>query len=214
MKKLTGGHLGSASHQSVTGPDGTIEILDKRPLWTGFVRLSEVTARMPAVDGEQMELRHVIHDHGNAVAVLPVDYRRRTVLLVRQWRIPPVLNGYPQRLVETIAGLIDGEESAEACALREALEETGYEISDLVQIGDLFASPGALTERFILFLAEYGPEGKRNGGGGLAHENEDIEILQMPIASALALLDGGQIRDAKTAILLLNLRQSLAKRDA
>ena len=63
-------------------------------------------------------------------------------------------------------------------------------------------------------MAKYGPEGKRNDGGGLVHENEDIEVLEMPIASALARLDSGQIRDAKTALLLLNLRQHLAKRDA
>ena len=214
MTKHSDGKAREVAPQVLTGPDGRIEIVDDRTLWNDFIRMSEVTARLPAVDGRQMELRHLVHDHGNAAAVLPVDYGRRTVLLIRQWRIPPVLNGYPQRLLEAIAGLIDGEESAEDCARREALEEAGYEISGLVQIGDVFSSPGTLTERCIMFLAEYGPEGKRNDGGGLANESEDIQIEEMPIADAFAMLDDGRIRDAKTMILLLNLRQKLVRRDA
>lgn len=154
-------------------------------------------------DGAEVDMKREVYDRGNGATILLFDRSKRTVILTRQFRLPTYLNGNPDgMLIETAAGLLDDDSPAEAIR-REVEEETGYTISAPQQILDLFMSPGAVTERIHFFVAEVTQAAKTGDGGGLDTENEDIEVLELPFADALRMIDTGEIRDAKTVLLLL-----------
>jgi nudix-type nucleoside diphosphatase (YffH/AdpP family) len=139
---------------------------------------------------------------GHGAAVLPIDRKAGTVLLIRQFRWPAFESGYRHLLIETIAGKLDGD-SPQACITREALEEAGARIENPRLVAHCFMSPGAVTERLFLFAADYDSKAARlETGGGNKHEGEDIEVLEMPLPQAVAMVANGEIIDAKTIVLL------------
>lgn len=151
--------------------------------------------------GDWQRQRREVYDHGHAAAVLLVDPGRGTVVLTRQFRLPAHLDGAAGLLIEACAGLLDGD-SPEACARKEAEEETGYRLTRLQHLFDAYMSPGSLTERLSFFVGYYDPDDRISDGGGLAHEGEDIEVLEMPFSTALDMVADGRIVDAKTIMLL------------
>ena len=159
-------------------------------------------------DGRIDRLIREVHDHGNGATVLPYDAARGTVLLVRQFRLPAFLNGSDGNLIEACAGLLDGNEPAE-CARREAAEELGVHVRNLRQVASAYMSPGAITERIALFLADYGAADRFGAGGGHEHEGEDIEVLEMPFDEARQLIRSGGVADAKTLMLVMFLEREL-----
>jgi len=193
-----------------TGPAPELNIVETRSLSEGWARLSRVTFDLRRHDGELQRHVHEIHDHGSAVAMLPYNRETGSVVLIRQFRLPPWLMGERIRMWEAPAGLLDGDETPEDCARREILEETGYKALRLIPLGRAYASPGSLTECMYLFLAEIGPEAEPGAGGGLAEEGEDIEVFELPLAEALEMIDQGVIIDAKTQLLLRSLQVRLA----
>jgi len=184
-------------------PDEKAVTIDKREVvYKGFVTFERMTITHPTRDGGSLTVVREVHDHGSGVAVLPVDLDRRTVLLVRQFRIPVYLEDGDGDLVEACAGLADGDDvSLENTAIREAAEELGYRVSNLTRVCEAYSSPGIITERMTTFLATYGPQDKLDDGGGLAHEGEDIEVLEWSFDQLRQAMLSGRIRDAKTFIL-------------
>ncbi len=178
-----------------------ISIRSVEPLSENWIRLTRTTLDYQRRDGSWQTLTREVHDHGNAAAVLPHDPVRDTVLLVRQFRLPAWMNGHAGWLIEVIAGLLDGDDP-ETCARREAAEETGYALTNLRPALTAFTSPGAVTEFTHLFLADYSGEGRIADGGGLVHEGEDIEVLELDFEAACAMIGSGEIVDAKTIMLL------------
>jgi nudix-type nucleoside diphosphatase (YffH/AdpP family) len=152
-------------------------------------------------DGTWQPMRREVYDHGNAVALLPYDPARGTVLLVRQIRFITYLNGYPHPLLEVCAGMLEGEDPASGIK-REAEEELGYRITAPRHVFDAFMSPGCFTEKLSFFVATYSEADRISRGGGLASEGEDIEVVEMPLDEAVALIASGGIVDAKTIMLL------------
>ncbi|PZO82464.1 MAG: NUDIX hydrolase [Mesorhizobium amorphae] len=146
-----------------------------------------------------------IEDHGDAACVLPFDAARGVVMLVRQARAPLVHRGENEQLWEAPAGILDEPDPAE-CARREAMEEVGLRLGEVVALGSFWTMPGISAERMHLFLAPYGAADRVTAGGGLADENEAIEVVEMPIREAAELMDGGRMRDMKTFALLQALR--------
>ena len=155
-------------------------------------------------DGTLQTVEREIYDHGSAAAVLLYAREGGTVILTRQFRLPPHLNGDPAWMIEAPAGLLDGEAPAIA-AYREAVEETGYAPADLVFLFEVYTSCGSLTEKCACFLGRYTPGEKVSAGGGLASEGEDIEVFELPFEEALAMTTDGRIVDAKTILLLQGL---------
>jgi nudix-type nucleoside diphosphatase (YffH/AdpP family) len=141
------------------------------------------------------------YDRGHAAVILPYDPDRKTVLLVRQFRLPVHLQGDNSLLIEACAGLLEGDEP-ETCIRKEAEEELGYRLRDVSRLYDIYMSPGSVTERLSFFTAHYTPADRISSGGGNAHEGEDIEVLEMPLNEAWAKVKSGEIIDAKTVLLI------------
>lgn len=151
-------------------------------------------------NGEWQHQIRETYDRGDGAAVLLVDTSDGSVVLTRQFRYPAFYRGEPPFLIEVCAGKLEGDDP-ETCARKEALEEAGYRIGRLTRAYDCFMSPGSVTERLTLFVGEI--DGKaEHGGGGLAHEGEDIEVIRLPFRQALRMAETGEIADAKTILLL------------
>lgn len=181
--------------------DSRVRIIDRRPLWNGFISLEQVTLEQKMSNGTTARLVREVHDHGRAATILLFDPQRQMVVLVRQLRIPVFMQGEPAYLIETPAGLLDGEQP-EVAICREAMEETGYSIESAVHLFDAYMSPGSITERTSFFLGRIDTSRKVAAGGGLAHEGEDIEVLEVPFDEAVRMVGTGEICDAKTIMLL------------
>jgi nudix-type nucleoside diphosphatase (YffH/AdpP family) len=154
-------------------------------------------------DGRWSRQSREAYDRGNGAVILLGDAAAGTVVLTRQFRWPAYANGHPDgMLVEAPAGLLDGEDPA-AAIRREAEEETGVQVGQVTALFEVYMSPGSVTERLHFFAAPY-LSGARaaDAGGGNADEGEDIEVLELPLLDALAMVALGDIVDAKTIMLL------------
>jgi ADP-ribose pyrophosphatase len=153
-------------------------------------------------DGSWQRQVRETYDSGHGAAVLLYNVEQRTVILTRQFRFPTWYNGDENPwLVEVPAGKLDGDDPL-TCARKEAEEETGHRVHDLELVAVTYASPGSVTEKLWLYVGQYDAGSRVSAGGGLAHEGEDIETLELPFSEAMAMLDRGEIADAKTIILL------------
>lgn len=188
----------------------TITINSVTELAHNWGRLDNYQITHSRRDGTLQTVHREVYDHGSAAAVLLYAREGGSVILTRQFRLPPHLNGDPAWMIEAPAGLLDGEAPAMA-AHREAVEETGYEPADLQFLFEVYTSCGSLTEKCACFLGRYTPGEKVSAGGGLASEGEDIEVFELPFEEALDMTTDGRIVDAKTILLLQGLALRLAK---
>lgn len=177
-----------------------IEIIKDKILSENYFVLRNITYDLTRKDGEVVRHKREVYDRGNGATILLYNPQKKTVVLVRQFRIATWVNGNADgRLIETCAGLLDDDEP-EACIRKEAVEETGYQVDDVRKVFELYMSPGGVTELVHFFIAEYHDNLRANAGGGV--EDEDIDVLEMPFERALAMVKSGEIRDGKAVILL------------
>jgi ADP-ribose pyrophosphatase len=153
---------------------------------------------------------------GAAVGVLLYDPEREAVVLVEQFRLPPLLAGYSPWVVEVVAGLVDREnETHEEVGRRETREEAGLEvISVLVPIQRYVPMPGNSDETITLFCGRV-DSAKAGGVFGIADEHEDIRVVVKPLAELEAMVDAGKIDTGHTLICLywlLRHREELRRR--
>jgi nudix-type nucleoside diphosphatase (YffH/AdpP family) len=177
------------------------QILSIRSLYEGWTRLRLVRVRLKS--GEVVDRE--VEDHGDAVAVLPYDPVRRTVMLVRILRTPALLRAGRATVLECPAGLLDEDDPAEA-ARREAVEEVGLALGNLEHVGRVWTLPGISAERVNLYLAPYSAADCVNPGGGIASEHEAIEVAELGLDLVWAMVERGELDDMKTLTLVLTLR--------
>jgi nudix-type nucleoside diphosphatase (YffH/AdpP family) len=178
-----------------------IRVNNVRLLSDNHYTLKTTTFEWRRANGEWQTQHRETYDRGNGATLLPYHFRERTVVLVRQFRYPAYVNGHDDLMIEAAAGLLDNE-SPEVRIRAEAEEETGYRLGSIRKVFEAFMSPGAVTEKLHFFVAEYEPEMRIGNGGGNADEGEDIEVLELSIDQALAMIGDGRIVDAKTIMLL------------
>nr|WP_294992615.1 GDP-mannose pyrophosphatase NudK [uncultured Sediminibacterium sp.] len=143
-----------------------------------------------------------VYDRGNGATILLYNKLQQTVVLTRQFRLPSFVNGNDHgMLIETCAGLLD-HDNPEDCIRRETEEETGYQVTDLKKVFEAYMSPGSVTEILYFFVAAYNKDMKVSDGGGVAEEQEHIEVLELPFRKALEMIESGEIKDGKTIMLL------------
>ncbi|WP_373869009.1 GDP-mannose pyrophosphatase NudK [Chryseobacterium hagamense] len=186
--------------------DTKVTIEKTEILSDNWYTLKKVTFSIQKKDGTSEQQSREAYDRGNGAVILLYNKNSETVILTRQFRLPTFINGNASgMMIEACAGLLD-DDNPEECIKRESEEETGYKISHVEKIFEAYMSPGSVTEILHFFIAEYSPEMKMNDGGGLADEGENIEVLELPFGQALAMIDSGEIKDAKTIMLLQHLR--------
>jgi nudix-type nucleoside diphosphatase (YffH/AdpP family) len=179
-----------------------IRDVETRVLSDDWYVLRKATFDFRHRDGSWTRQSREAYDRGNGATILLYDPDRGTVLLTRQFRFPAYANGHPDgMLIEAPAGLLD-DEDAEAAIRREAEEETGVRVGAVQRLFELFMSPGSVTERVAFFAAPYDASTRISAGGGVADEGEDLEVLELPVEDALAMVARGEICDGKTVLLL------------
>ncbi|NKI73455.1 NUDIX domain-containing protein [Dickeya sp. CFBP 2040] len=155
-------------------------------------------------DGSEQRFTREAYDRGHGATILLYNRDDKTIILTSQFRMPAFLIGHHYELIEACAGLLDERDPVLAIKT-EAEEETGYKLSEVTKIGEIFMSPGSVTERLHFFIAPFTRDMRVNDGGGIAAEGEDIKVLEVPIKEALEMIDAGTIIDAKTIILIQHL---------
>ena len=177
-----------------------VELIGREVVYDGYFRLDRCRLRhRQFAGGLGPVLTREILERGQVAAVLPVDPVRDRVVLIEQFRPGAWAAGWDPWLLECVAGVIEPGETPEELARREAIEEAGCFITDLVPIASFLTSPGATTETVRLFCGRTDSKGV-GGLHGLSTEGEDIRARAMPVAEAVALLDEGRIVNAKTII--------------
>lgn len=178
----------------------------QRRLFDDFFKIDEFVVAHEQVDGTMSAAqRRLVFERGDSVAVLLLHADSKSVVLVEQFKEPALVgrrrddpsttDGW---IVETVAGIIDANETPEAAVIRETLEETGYRIRRPRLIGRYFPSAGGSSERVFLYFAEVGDADRAGPGGGI--DGEDIKVVLLPLAELFDRLAGGLIEDAKLAI--------------
>jgi nudix-type nucleoside diphosphatase (YffH/AdpP family) len=179
-----------------------VQVVDVEVLADDWYVLRKVTFDWERADGTTTRQSREAYDRGNGAVILLYDPEAGTVLLTRQFRLPAYVNGHRDgMLIEAPAGLLDGDDP-EAAIRREAEEETGVRVGAVQRLFEVFMSPGSVTERVAFFAAPYSPGDRVGAGGGVAHDGEDIELLQLTLPAALARVEAGEIVDGKTIMLL------------
>jgi nudix-type nucleoside diphosphatase (YffH/AdpP family) len=179
-----------------------IKILEDSVLSDNWYVLRKVRYERTRPDGSRVVQTREAYDRGNGAVILLYNKGAGSVILTRQFRLPTYINGNETgMLIEACAGLLE-KENAEETIKREAEEETGYQLSAVQKVMEAYMSPGSVTEILYFFVAEYSSQMKVGEGGGLEEEEEDIEVLEMSLDRAMEMVKAGEIRDAKTIMLL------------
>ena len=179
-----------------------IRVLEQRVLADDWFVLKKTTFEIRRRDGRAQVVSRETYDRGNGATILLYDAVRGTVILTRQFRFPAYVNGCADgMLVEACAGLLDNDD-AEAAIRREAAEETGFAVRAPRKVFEAYMSPGSVTEKLHFFVAPYEARDRVHAGGGNAVEGEDIEVIELPLATALEMVGRGEIEDGKTILLL------------
>ena len=179
-----------------------IKNIRKELLSDNWYTLNKFTFDFKLKNGNWVTQVRESYDRGNGAAILLYNTEKQTVILTKQFRMPTYVNGNEDGfMIEVCAGLLD-DDNPEDCIKKEVEEETGYKVSNVKKVMEAYSSPGSVTEVLHYFIAEYSDAMKVSEGGGLASETEDIEVLEMPFLDALQLINNGQIKDAKSIILL------------
>src|SRR6218665_666372 len=181
---------------------GDIKILKTEILSDHWYVLKKITYEFRKKNGEWVTHAREAYDRGNGATILLYNKPQGTVILTRQFRLPTFINGNTTgMLIEACAGLLD-KDNPEDAIRRETEEETGYKITDVRKIFEAYMSPGSVTEIVYFFVAEYSQDMKVTEGGGVEHEQENIEVLELPLSRAIEMVKRGERKDAKTIMLL------------
>jgi GDP-mannose pyrophosphatase NudK len=179
-----------------------VRVIEERVLSNDWFTLRKTTFDFRRNDGSWQQQNRETYDRGNGAVLLLYNVARETVVLTRQFRFPTYVNGNADGLlIEACAGLLDGDDP-QACIRREVAEETGFIVRSPKKLFEAYMSPGSVTEKLHFFVAEYDDQDRTSAGGGDASEGEDIEVIELPLTSALQMIAAGTLQDGKTIMLL------------
>jgi GDP-mannose pyrophosphatase NudK len=183
-----------------------VKILETKILSDNWYILKKITYEYTQKNGSKQIQNREAYDRGNGATILLYNKENKTIILTRQFRLPTFINGNADgMLIEACAGLLD-KDNPEVAIKRETEEETGYKVTDVRKIFEAYMSPGSVTEILYFFIAEYSKAMKVNEGGGIEHEQENIEVLEITLDKAMHMIITGEIKDGKTIMLLQYIR--------
>jgi ADP-ribose pyrophosphatase len=199
-------------------------IKKKTRLFDDFFKIDEIIVSHEQIDGAMSaDQRRLVFERGDSVAALLLNSDRNAVVLVEQFKVPTILGRQRDEpstvdgwILETIAGMIDDNETPEAAVIRETSEEAGYQIRNPKLISQFFSSPGGTSERIFLYFAEVHDSDLVAKGGGI--DDEDVEVVHMSLDDLFDRLANGALEDPKLLIaaywLQKRLRASAAPRSS
>ena len=179
-----------------------LNIIKEEILSDNWYTLRKFTFDYQQTNGTWQRQSREAYDRGNGATILLYNTEKQTVILTKQFRLPTYTNGNETgMMIEACAGLLD-KDNAEDCIRKETEEETGYKITSVRKIFETYMSPGSVTEILHFFVAEYSDDMKVSNGGGCETEHENIEVMEISFKDALKMMADGEIKDAKTIILI------------
>ena len=179
-----------------------IKVTQSEILSDHWYTLRKVTYDFQKKEGNWETHEREVYDRGNGATILLYNPETKKIILTRQFRLPTFVNGNKSGLlIEACAGLLDAD-NPEDCIRKETEEETGYKVTDVKKIFESYMSPVSVTEILYFFVAKYTREMKVSDGGGIAEEQENIEVLELDFEDAYAMINEGAIKDGKTIMLL------------
>lgn len=182
---------------------GKLRNVVRKVLSNNWATLYRIDYEFLFKDGIWKKTSRESYDRGNGTCVLLLNKEKNTVILTKQFRMPIYENTPSEGMsIEVCAGAMDKEEDPATCIIREIEEEVGYKVNTVTKVLESYMSPGAVTEKIFLFIADYTETMKVSDGGGLEEEREEIEVLEMPFSQAIAMVNSQEIKDAKTILLL------------
>ncbi|TCM71104.1 ADP-ribose pyrophosphatase [Acinetobacter calcoaceticus] len=205
---------------SFNASDITIEAQEQ--LYQGFVHVERISLRhrlfqtLSSSANVQDELytplisRELIR-RKEAAGVLLYDDTQQKFALIEQFRIGAIRDQDSPWQLEIIAGLLDGDESAESCIRRECYEESGCEVDQLEHLFSFYPSAGACDEIFHLYSANVNLP-LEGGIFGLAEEGENIKLHLIEYTELNSLLHSGRLCNAAVIMALQWLKQHLLTR--
>ena len=179
-----------------------VKNIQTKVLSDNWYTLNKIDFDYQLKNGDWVRQSRESYDRGNGACILLYNTNKKSVVLIKQFRMPSYVNGNDSgMMIEVCAGLLDGDDP-ETCIIKETEEETGYKIKNVKKVFESYMSPGAVTEIIHFFVAEYDNQMKVSEGGGLDSEHEDIEVLEYSLLEAQEMIANGEIRDAKTIMLI------------
>ncbi len=177
-----------------------VSILSTQKLYEGYVAIEEASLKItPFGKDKEAHVNRVAVVRDDAVGAVVHSPSTQELILVSQFRYPVFRHGCDE-LIEIPAGMSEKNEKPFETMKREILEETGYKVSGLKFVQTYFISPGISSERLHLFYAVVHPEDRLEKGGGVDDEEENIEVLILPVEKVFQDLISGKIKDGKTII--------------
>ncbi|RKZ39146.1 MAG: ADP-ribose diphosphatase [Gammaproteobacteria bacterium] len=179
-----------------------IQIIDKTSCYEGFFKLIRYRLKHTLfAGGWSDELLREVLERGHAAAVLPYDPEREEIVMIEQFRPGAIGHTNGAWLWEIVAGILEPGEIPSQVVYREAVEEMGCPVSDIIHINDFFVSPGSTTETTALYCGRVDAS-KATGIHGIASEHEDIQVHVIPFSTAMNKLQTNQIHFAPAIIAL------------
>ncbi|MBO6588924.1 MAG: NUDIX domain-containing protein [Muricauda sp.] len=176
--------------------------IERELLSDNWYSLEKITFEYLRDDGVWEKQIREAYDRGNGAVILLYNVEKGTVVLTKQFRMPTYVNGNADgMMIEACAGILE-KGNAEETIKMEVEEETGYKIEKVKKVFESYMSPGSVTEILYFFIGAYKDEMKISEGGGADDETENIEVLELDFKKALAMMKSGEIKDAKTIMLL------------
>lgn len=178
-----------------------VKIIEEKVIADRWFTLKDITFDYTWNNGKVQRQSRVVYKKSNYAGILLYNSEKQTVILTRQFRMPSFLNQTEDGfLIEACAGMLE-EDSPEECVKRETEEETGFKVNKVKKVFEAYTSPGTLSEMAHLFVGEYNASMKVSDGGGTDFD-EDIEVMEIAFKQALEMIGTGEIKDAKTIMLL------------
>lgn len=179
-----------------------VRVLDRQTAWSGHFSVNRLTLQHRRFAGGWSEpLVREIFERGDAVGVLPYDPVTDSLVMIEQFRPGAMRGDDSPWMLELIAGVVEAGESDADVVHREAREEAGCELSELVPVATVLPSAGACTEQVRLFCGRVS-SAAIGGIHGLQEEGEDILVHSVPRAEALQMLAEDRIPNGHTLIAL------------
>ena len=181
-----------------------IKNIKEKSLYEGHYKLRGFDYEYLNMDGVWERQKREIFDRGHGAVVLLYNLDKKTVIFVEQFRMPVYINeGGDGLLLEACAGLLE-KNGPKTAIIKEIEEETGFRLKKraVKKVFEAYSSPGAVTEVLHYFIAPYSEGERVSKGGGAENETENIVVRETAFAKAVQLLNSGEIKDAKTIVLL------------